>query len=275
MSQSTRLLIALAMLLSGLLVMPRAALLAGVISWQRFANGYEDLIVVTRARCENDDQELEVRAETTAGGAATLTVYDATSNAFIGTLSYEGGNEHRGEFDIFPCPAAITVRSTLGGQATVIVLPGSGTPPTVTPSATAVVPPSATPPPTATATPQPEPVIRLPFFWLLETGTLDLGMWSLRGDGSFTDEENRTGRWGFQAATNRFVLLYDEGHACEAFFAGRFLNSTTLRGRSTCMDGSGTTGIWQAQVDNSAEHFSPIVGDRGQVDLLMLAGGGN
>ena len=145
MNRSTRLLIALVIFLSGLVLLPQVDLVAGIVNWQRFASGYEDTVVVTRARCESDDLELEVRAETSAGGAATLTVYNANNNNFIGTLEYEGGNEHRGESTGSPCPQAITVVSTHGGHATVIVLPGSGTPPTVTPSVTPVVTPSVTP----------------------------------------------------------------------------------------------------------------------------------
>lgn len=155
MKSTNRLLIALVVLLSGLVALPQVQLTAGVVSWQRFANGYEGQITVTRARCDPSDGELEVRALTSAGGNATLTVYNTDTNAFIGTLTYVGGNEHRGDFVTLPCPRVITVRSTQGGSATVLVWDDSGPPITVTPSASPV--PTVTP----TGTPVPPSPYRL------------------------------------------------------------------------------------------------------------------
>ncbi len=162
MARYNRIFIALAILLSGLALIPQAGFFAGVVRWQRFAGGYEDVITVTRARYRSDDNELEVRAISSAGGLATLSVYRTSDNAFIGTLQFEG-SDHRGEFIISPNPQVITVRSSLGGESTVLVLDGSGVPPTVTPSVTVTpggptntptsVPPTNTPttvPPTVT-----------------------------------------------------------------------------------------------------------------------------
>ncbi len=123
MNRRSRLIIALVILLSGLALVPRVNLYAGVVSWQRFAGGYEDTVNVTLARYFNTAVEggnLEVRATSTAGGTATLTVWRATDNLFIGTLSWNG-TDHYGLFPITPNPHTITVRSTAGGEATVVV----------------------------------------------------------------------------------------------------------------------------------------------------------
>ncbi len=125
---------ALSILLCGLALAPQLQLLAGTVSWQRFANAYEDVVVVTRAEWRDDDGELRVRATSTAGGDAQLSVYDGDTGQLIGVLTYEGGLEHRGEFTLSGNPGVITVRSSLGGEATVLV--SGDDPPTVTPTAT-------------------------------------------------------------------------------------------------------------------------------------------
>ncbi len=153
MSRSSRLLIAFALVLSGLALIPQVSLFAGVVSWQRFAGGYEDIVTVRRAEWRGDrgDNELRVRATTTAGGNATLRVYETSTNQLIGVLTYEGGDEHRGEFFWSHNPMVITVRSSQGGEATVPVW--GDDPPTVTPSASPPTStPSATTQPTHTAT---------------------------------------------------------------------------------------------------------------------------
>jgi hypothetical protein len=135
MTKYGRILIALTILLSGLSLIPQAGMFAGVVRWQRFAGGYEDIVTVTRARYDDDDDVLEVRAVNTAGGQATLSVYRTVDNTFIGDLVFDG-SEHRGEFNISPNPEVITVRSSLGGESAVLVTEGSDPPPTVTPSVT-------------------------------------------------------------------------------------------------------------------------------------------
>lgn len=146
MKQYSRILIAIVILLSGLALIPQAGLFAGVVRWQRFAGGYEDVVTVTRARYR--DNELEVRAISSSGGLATLTVYRTSDNAFIGTLQFEG-DDHRGEFPLGSNPQVITVRSSLGGESTVLVQDGSGVPVTVTPSITPTPGgPTSTPTPT-------------------------------------------------------------------------------------------------------------------------------
>lgn len=166
MAKYSRLLIAFTILLSGLALIPQINLFAGAVSWQRFVGGYEDIVFVTRARYDDDFSggggELEVRATSSAGGAAVLSVYRTSDNFFIGTLTFEG-SDHRGEFNISPNPQVITVRSSLGGYSTVLVTDDSGPPPTVTPSITptsgpatntpTTVPPTVTQTATATITP--------------------------------------------------------------------------------------------------------------------------
>lgn len=144
-----RILIAIAILLSGLALVPQAGIFAGVVRWQRFAGGYEDVVTITRARYREDDNELEVRAISSAGGQATLSVYRTSDNSFIGTLQFDG-DDHRGEFNVNSDPGVITVRSSLGGESTVLVQDGSGVPPTVTPSITPTSPPTETPTPSVT-----------------------------------------------------------------------------------------------------------------------------
>jgi len=133
MNRYARALVALTILLSGLALVPHVSPLAGDVGWQRFQGAYEDLVVVTRAEWREDDDELRVRATTTAGGAAVLTVFETASGLPIGTLTFEGGNEHRGEFSWPHDPRVITVSSSMGGEATVLVT--GDAPPTVTSTA--------------------------------------------------------------------------------------------------------------------------------------------
>jgi len=155
-TQYGRAAVALAILLSGLALLAQMPLLAGTVSWQRFADAYKDMVVVTRAEWRANDNELRVRATTSAGANAVLSVYETSTGRKIGDLSHQGGNEHRGELSWARNPVVITVRSSQGGEATVLVTGDS--PPTVTsaaPTATAVTPPA--PSPTGAASPTPTP----------------------------------------------------------------------------------------------------------------------
>lgn len=118
MNRHSRILIALFILLSGLALVPQINLYAGVVSWQRFAGGYEDVVTITLANYYNTATEggnLEVRATTTAGSGATLTVWRSSDNMFIGTLTYTG-TDHAGTFALPTNPQSITVRSSAGGE---------------------------------------------------------------------------------------------------------------------------------------------------------------
>lgn len=161
-----RTLVALAIILGGLALAVQVPLLAGNVSWQRFADAYEDIVVVTRAEWRDDDNELRVRATTTAGGDTQLTVFETATGQQIGVMQHRGGNEHEGRFTWPRNPRVITVRSRLGGEATVLV--SGDDPPTVTPGA--ITPPRPTPsstplPPTAPPTvapPSPTPTVVTP-----------------------------------------------------------------------------------------------------------------
>lgn len=119
MNYRSRLLIALAIFFSGMALVPQINLYAGVVSWQRFAGGYEDIVTITLVRYLDSAVEggnLEVRATSTAGGATTLTVWRSSDNQFIGTMTWNG-TDHYGLFPITPNPENITVRSNGGGQS--------------------------------------------------------------------------------------------------------------------------------------------------------------
>jgi hypothetical protein len=123
MNRRSRLLIALAIFFSGMALVPQVNLFAGVVSWQRFAGGYEDVVTVTLVRYLDSAVEggnLEVRATSTAGGSATLTVWRASDNMMIGTMTWNG-TDHYGLFPITPNPENIIVRSSAGGESTVPV----------------------------------------------------------------------------------------------------------------------------------------------------------
>ncbi len=103
-----------------------------------------------------------MRALSSSGGLAALSVYQTSNNQLIGNLVWDGG-EHRALFNLGSNPQVITVRSSLGGESTVLVQSGTGIPPTVTPTsvpatATATgVPPTHTPAVTPTRPPKGTP----------------------------------------------------------------------------------------------------------------------
>jgi hypothetical protein len=63
------------------------------------------------------DQILNVRA-TSSSTSATLSAYDGSSGALIGTLVNKGGGSYEGQFSWPSTPGSVTVRSSLGGSAT-------------------------------------------------------------------------------------------------------------------------------------------------------------
>jgi len=77
-----------------------------------------DTVSISRAEYDTQDRELEVRASSSASGA-TLRVHVTSTDALIGTLS--GG---RGIFSWPSNPVNITVRSSLGGEASRAVTTG-------------------------------------------------------------------------------------------------------------------------------------------------------
>lgn len=144
--QYSRVIVALSILLCGLALLSQIPLLAGAVSWQRFADAYDDSVVVTRAEWRGNDSELRVRATTSGGANAVLSVYETSTGQRIGVMGYQSGNEHRGEFAWPHNPGVITVRSSQGGEASVLVT--GDAPPTITSEA----PTPTRAAPTATAT---------------------------------------------------------------------------------------------------------------------------
>ena len=76
-----------------------------------------DTVSIQLAEYDADKDELRVEA-TGSNASATLRVYVTSTNTLIGTLTNEGGGRYRGEFSWPSNPQSITVRSSLGGQAT-------------------------------------------------------------------------------------------------------------------------------------------------------------
>jgi len=76
-----------------------------------------DTISIQLAEYSAGNRELRVEA-TGSNASATLSVYVTSTNTLIGTLRNEGGGRYRGEFSWSTNPQNITVRSSLGGQAT-------------------------------------------------------------------------------------------------------------------------------------------------------------
>ena len=106
---------------------------------------------MTRAEYRADDGELRVRADSTSP-TATLSVYDALG-VLIGVLKRQDETRHEGRFEIRPNPMVITVRSSEGGEATVLVT--GDNPPTVTPAVSATITATASATPTQSPTTSP------------------------------------------------------------------------------------------------------------------------
>lgn len=119
MKRYTRLFIAFAILLSGLALLPQIRLVAGVVGWQRYVGVYEDVVTVLNADYHPTTQELAVRADSSSNGAATLSVYEAASDAFIGILEYRPTiGDYHGTFSWPQAPVGgVRVVSDLGGEA--------------------------------------------------------------------------------------------------------------------------------------------------------------
>ena len=76
-----------------------------------------DTVSIQLAEYSAGNDELRVEA-TGSNSGAVLSVYVTSTNTLIGTLQNEGGGRYRGEFSWPTNPQNITVRSSLGGQAT-------------------------------------------------------------------------------------------------------------------------------------------------------------
>lgn len=81
------------------------------------ARGTTDTVNVTRAEYDQDKRRLKVDATSTSSNA-TLQVFNTSSRQLIGTLANIGGGKYSGQFNSSINPRSITVRSSLGGEAT-------------------------------------------------------------------------------------------------------------------------------------------------------------
>jgi hypothetical protein len=83
-----------------------------------------DTVSISRALLTQKTSDLKIEAASTSA-AATLTVYNAATGAFLGTLDNAGGGKYKGSVVLFvpanaPAPT-ITVKSTLGGSRSIVV----------------------------------------------------------------------------------------------------------------------------------------------------------
>jgi hypothetical protein len=79
-----------------------------------------DSIAITRAEYDSGNRRLRVEA-TSSTANATLQVFVTSNNQLIGTLSNQGGGRFRAEFTWPVNPQSITVRSSSGASASVVV----------------------------------------------------------------------------------------------------------------------------------------------------------
>src|SRR6266403_758504 len=79
-----------------------------------------DSVAITRAEYDTGNRRLRVEA-TSTNANATLQVFVTSSSQLIGTLSNQGGGRFRAEFTWPVNPQSITVRSSSGGSASVVV----------------------------------------------------------------------------------------------------------------------------------------------------------
>jgi len=76
-----------------------------------------DTVAIQRAEYSVSKAKLRVNA-TSTNSSAVLTCYVTSTNTLIGTLTNKGGGKYLGQFSWPTNPQNITVRSSLGGQAT-------------------------------------------------------------------------------------------------------------------------------------------------------------
>jgi hypothetical protein len=79
-----------------------------------------DSVAITRAEYDTGNRRLRVEATSTSANA-TLQAFVTSNGQLIGTLSNQGSGRFRAEFTWPVNPQSITVRSSSGGSATVVV----------------------------------------------------------------------------------------------------------------------------------------------------------
>jgi hypothetical protein len=75
-----------------------------------------DAVAIQRAEYAGSKGQLRVEA-TSSDRSATLRAYVTSTGALLGTLKSQGGR-HTGQFSLSGDPGSVTVRSSLGGEAT-------------------------------------------------------------------------------------------------------------------------------------------------------------
>lgn len=88
---------------------------------------------------------------------------------------------------------------------------------------------------------------RWDYTYVMIDGNAGQGRYTLFVDGSFVDEASGGGSWG-TPALDKLWLVYDAGYACDALLLGSLLPTNQVRGLRLCRDGSGTRGVWQADI---------------------------
>ncbi|HEX6288205.1 MAG TPA: FG-GAP-like repeat-containing protein [Herpetosiphonaceae bacterium] len=76
-----------------------------------------DTVAIQIAEYASGNRQLRVEA-TSSHASAALNVYITSTNTLIGALRHEGDGRYRGDFSLASNPQNITVRSSLGGEAT-------------------------------------------------------------------------------------------------------------------------------------------------------------
>ncbi len=76
-----------------------------------------DTVSIARAEYESGKRTLRVEATSTRADAK-LQVFVTSTGQLVGTLTSNGGGRFSGQFNVSANPQSITVRSSLGGQAT-------------------------------------------------------------------------------------------------------------------------------------------------------------
>lgn len=81
-----------------------------------------DTLTITRAEYTISQKQLRLEA-TSTNSAATLTVFDSSTGAFIGTMTFSGGGKFQIQMIWPTTPRSVTIKSTKGGSVTGAVTP--------------------------------------------------------------------------------------------------------------------------------------------------------
>ncbi|MGH2541217.1 MAG: FG-GAP repeat protein, partial [Ardenticatenaceae bacterium] len=93
----------------------------------------------------------------------------------------------------------------------------------------------------------PQPRLDLAYTYYTSGGS-GSGIFHLLDDGTFSTDASESGAWTYQPGPQRFLLQFDAGHFCAAFFVGRVQGGNAVRGFYACQDGSGVGGVWEGSL---------------------------